>query len=216
MILKDSERLIMGRLGSQKLPAHFARKSIQHVKTIKHEPDMWYIDFTSNSTVFTLPTNNEEAVRGARANILVIDERNTFDGEAIETVYRPFLAVGQDFENPAEGASGNQTFFVGTIDYSYRDWYKGIMAVKDIAHLEYEQQRALMTQDWETYDALQRRHGHQLRGASVCFMRFDYTDLLIPTKIGKYKVNYPGARQGRDVLWDDRDQKDYIYTYPVN
>jgi hypothetical protein len=216
LILKDSERLIMGQLGSQKLPGFFAKKAIDHPKTIKHEPDMWYMDFKTHSSVVTVPTNNEEAVRGVRATVLIIDERNTFDGEAIETVYRPFLMVGTDFANPALGASGNQTFFVGTIDYSYRDWYKGIMAIKDLAKLQYEMNKAMMSQDWQTYDNLLRQHGAQLRGMSACYLRYDYTDLLIPTKVNNYKVHYPGARPGRDIIWDDRDECEYIYSYPVN
>lgn len=216
MVLKDSERLITGQLDSQKLDKAWVKKSIDHVKTIRHEPDIWSLDFKSSSSVFTLPTNNEEAIRGVRANIMILDERNTFEGEAIQKVYAPFLAVGTDFESPAEGSEGNQIFAIGTIDYSYRDWYKEIQATKDLAKIQYEVYQALYKQDWDTYDALMQQHQSRLLGMSVSFNRYDYTDLLIPTQIAGYKVHYPGARPGKDIRWDDRDQREYIYTYPVN
>jgi hypothetical protein len=215
-VIKDSERLITGQLDSQTMPGHWAQGAIAHAKVVKHEPDMWNIEFKSHSTVFTIPTNNEEAVRGLRANIMIIDERNTFDGEAIQKVYIPFLNVGRNFANPAQGASGNQVFSVGTIDYSYRDWHKEIMTAKDIIRIQYEAHKAMMQGDWGTYDSLMARHGKRLRTMSTAFVRYDYTDLLIPTELGGYRVHYPGAKQDKDIMWDERDQIDYIYTYPVS
>src|SRR5439155_23492143 len=102
------------------------------------DSDMWHMDFTSNSNVYTIPTSNEESVRGMRANILVVDERNVFDGLLIQQVYLPFLAVGLDFESPAKGSDENQVFYVGIIDYTYRDWFKEIQAARDLAQLQYQ------------------------------------------------------------------------------
>jgi len=215
-VLKDSENLIGGHLKDQHMQGTWVRGAIPHVKTIKHEPDIWYVDFNSSSSVFTLPTNNEEAIRGIRANILILDERNTFDDDAIQTVYVPFLNVGDSFANPAQGASGNQIFSVGTIDYSYRGWHKEILSAKDIARQQYEAQKALMSQDWDTYDLLMAKDNNILKTASLSYIRFDYTDLLIPTQIGNYKVHYPGARKDKHIVWDERDKQELIYTYPVN
>lgn len=216
LVLMDSARLLKGSLKSQKIGNKWGVSSLSHKTVlIKKDPDMWHIDFTSNSNVYTIPTNSEESARGIRANILIIDERNTFDGNLIHKVYEPFLVVGSDFENPAEGSEGNQFFNVGTIDYTYRDWHKEIVSAQDIAKLEYETQKALREQNWGLYDQLNAQHGHRVRHASVSLIRFDYTDLLIPTIIGKYKVNYPGAKQGKQIKYDDRQNCDLIYTYPV-
>lgn len=216
MVLKDTANLLAGALKNQKVDNNWGRGSLTHrTSYIKKEPDMWHVDFRSNSTVYTIPTNNEESIRGLRANILIIDERNTFDGELIQKVYMPFLAVGSDFENPASGSEENQSFSVGTIDYTYRDWFKEIGAFQDLAKIQYEIQKALRTQNWAIYDVLMREHQQRIKGASFCLVRFDYTDLIIPTTIENYKVNYPGAKKGKQIKYDDRDQQEYIYTYPI-
>jgi hypothetical protein len=215
-VLKDTERLVGGQLSGQRLEKQWVRKSISHVGAIKREPDMHSIDFKSFSSVFTVPTSNEESIRGIRANVMILDERNTFEGEAIQRVFLPFLAVGSDFENPAAGAENNQVFSVGTIDYSYRDWFKEIAAAKDLAQLQYAAHRAMNKGDWDTYDDIMAKHGRRLRNLSLSFVRFDYTDLLIPTRIGNYDVYYPGALPGKHIKWDDRDEQEYVYTYPVN
>jgi len=215
-VLKDSERLVRGQLKSQKLPGEWVKSASSSSRVIKREPDMWTIDMKTNSSVFTIPTNNDESVLGLRANILVIDERNTFDGLAIQKTYLPFLNVGTDFENPALGSEGNQVFYIGTIDYTYRDWYPQITSVRRIAEIEYQVQQAMMDSDWEAYDKLKSEHHITLSSFSAAFTRYDYTDLLIPTIIGNYKVHYPGAQKDKSMKWDVRDNKEYIYTYPVN
>lgn len=216
VVLKDSSRLVRGSLKNQKQNNNWGYGALSHKPSlIKKDPDMWYMEFNSNSMVYTIPTNNEESVRGLRANILVLDERNTFDGDIIKKVYLPFLNVGTDFENPAAGSEGNQVFYVGTIDYTYRDWYKDIASVSDLAKIQYELQMARKSGNWRYYDELLTTQGKRIKNASFALTRYDYTDLLIPTKIGAYKINYPGAVRGKHIKWDERDQTDYIYTYPV-
>ena len=216
-VLKDSSRLLRGSLKSQKVGNNWGVHSLVHRNSaVKKEPDMWSIEFKSNSFVYTIPTNNQEATRGLRADILIVDETNTFEWETLQKIYLPFLAVGSDFENPAEGSEGNQIFYVGTIDYTYREFYKQIQAIKDIAKIQYEVNKAMRKGDWGTYDRLRDTHDSRLSTASFNFIRYDYTDLIIPTQIGNYKVSYPGAVQGKQIKYDNRDKKDYIYTYPIN
>jgi hypothetical protein len=217
LVLTDTSRLLRGSLKSQKVGNNWGMSSLQHrAVTVKKDPDMWHIDFTSNSNVYTIPTSNEESVRGMRANILIIDERNVFDGLLIQRVYLPFLAVGSDFENPAKGSDENQVFYVGTIDYTYRDWFKEIAAVQDLAKLQFQLQQYMLDGNWTMYDRLMNEHGYRLRNASVSLTRYDYTDLLIPTQIENYKVNYPGATPGKQIKYDERDKIELIYTYPVD
>jgi len=216
VVLKDSANLFLGRLRSQRLTKRWALRSLTHpASALKKEPDMWSMDFKSYSTFYTVPTNNEEAIRGLRARVLVIDERNSYDGEVIQRVYIPFLAVGGDFSSPAASSGQNQVFYVGTIDYTYKDWYKDIAVTEDHAKVQFLIQQAMMKKDWETYDMLRAQHGKKVWGNSFSLLRYDYTDLLIPTKIGRYCVKYPGAIQGKHIKADERDSVDYIYTYPV-
>ncbi len=215
-VLKDSERLVKGQLRNQKLKGNWVAFASSSARVIKREPDMWTIEMKTNSSMFTIPTNNDESVLGLRANILVIDERNTFDGQAIQKTYLPFLNVGTDFENPAMGSEGNQVFFIGTIDYTYRDWYPQIMAHCRLAELQYNRHKAMMEQDWETYDRIDQEHGTVLADFSLAYTRYDYTDLLIPVYIDKYKVHYPGALPGKSIKWDNRDNRHLIFSYPVN
>jgi len=216
LIMRDGSRLLDGHLASQRLPGRWLVKSISHPKTLKKDPDMWSIEFASNSLVFTVPTNNEEALRGIRTTITVFDERNNFEKDIIDRIFDPFAIVGTDFASPAQGTERNQTFNVGTIDYSYRGWYDEIMTTQDLAKIQYLIQKALMAQDWSTYHDLMSQHGKRLYDASFSYVRYDYTDLLIPVRMGKYKINYPGAVEGKSIKWDNRDNCSYVYTYPVD
>jgi len=217
MVLKDSERLIRGQLKNQRLPGQWVQAaSNSGPRTIRREPDMWTIEFKTHSSVFTIPTNNDESVLGLRANTLVIDERNTFDGMAIQKTYLPFLNVGTDFENPALGSEGNQVFYIGTIDYTYRDWYPQIQSVRSLSEIQYDIHQAMIQGDWEQYDRLNDEHGRTMADFSGSYTRFDYTDLLIPLYINNYRVHYPGASRPKSIKWDERDQRDLIYSYPVN
>lgn len=216
LVLRDSARLLRGNLKNQKTGRNWGIQSLLHKPTlIKKDPDMWYQDFTSNSQVMTIPTNNEESVRGIRAKIIAFDEYNTFDGEVIQKVFRPFLAVGSDFENAASGSESNQVFEVGTVDYSYKPWFKEIISAQDLAKIQYQIQMALKDGNWALYDVLMSQHGKRVKNLSLSITRFDYTDLLIPTEIGNFKVKYPGAKTGKQIIYDERDQVNYIYTYPV-
>ncbi len=217
LTLTDSSRLLRGSLKSQKVGNNWGLNSLQHkAVTVKKDPDMWHIDFTSNSNVYTIPTSNEESVRGMRANILVVDERNVFDGLLIQQVYLPFLAVGSDFESPAKGSDENQVFYVGTIDYTYRDWFKEIQSARDVLQIQYQAYQAMLQGDWALYDRIMNDHGYRIRNSSISLTRYDYTDLLIPTVINNYKVKYPGAVPGKQIKYDERDNCDYIFTYPVD
>jgi len=215
-VLQDTSRLFRGSLRNQKrIPKWGAVSLVHYPRTLKKEADMWSLELHSNSQVYTVPTNTEETVRGLRATTLILDERNTFDGDAIQNVFIPFMIVGTDFDKPASGSNTNQIFSIGTIDYTFRDWYKEIVAAQDRAKIEYELHKALMQQDWGLYDSIKQKHGARMETSSLYYARYDYTDLLIPTVIGNYKVNYPGAKEGSNVTYDYRDKISYIYTYPV-
>lgn len=228
LLLDDTERLFLGQLRSQQLPGPYLSHSVNtktRRKVVKRDVDRWTINFKSMSQVMTIPTNNSDQMRGVRANIAIVDERNTFDGEVVQKVIRPMLNVGQDFRKTASGGDKNQIFQISTIDYTVRDWFPEVQSSRSLAQREYEAQRARKVGDWNTYDRLMEENEGELKGASFSYSRFDYMDLLIPDEIIKrddsttWKVHYPlppGRKMSDVTRRDDRDGCDYIYTYPVD
>lgn len=226
LLMEDSKRLITGQLKSQRLEGEFMVASCKSGrKVVKQEPDRHTIYFDTNSTFMGVPTNNPDNLRGIRANIAIVDERNTFPGEAVQKVVRPILNVGGDFLRTGTGGDKNQLFQVSTIDYSTRDWFPEIEEARRKAQKQYEAQHALQAGDWDRYDALMKDRDYELHSASFSYSRFDYTDLLIPEFIidedtgEKFKVNYPypDELEESDLLqWDERERMRFWYTYPVD
>jgi hypothetical protein len=222
LLFEDTKRLVRGELRSQKLLAPFMRRAAGD-KVIRQEPDRWVIDWKSHSKQTTVPTKDEDTLRGIRAIRAVVDERNTFDGEVVQKVIRPMMNVGTEFEKIASARDDNAIFQVSTIDYTFRDWFKEINHAKELAKREYDAMQALQGQDWNTYDKLMSENKGELRVSSNVLIRFDYTDLMIPTLVedeeGKrYEVHYPlnpGLKASDIVKWDERDGCHYWYTYPV-
>jgi hypothetical protein len=203
------------------------KNSADSNKIIRQEPDRWIIKWASNSQNMTVPSNNPDAMRGIRARKAVIDERNFFDGEGqvVQTIIRPMLNVGGDFLRIASAESANAIFQISTIDYTFRDWWKEIDAMRRTAKREYDAMRAMEAGDWDTFDRMMSENKNELQTASFSISRVDYTDLLIPevledpTDGTTYAVNYPlppGLERHDLLKWDDRDSCNYWYTYPVD
>jgi hypothetical protein len=173
----------------------------------------------------TVPSNNPEAMRGIRARKAVVDERNTFDGNVVQTVIRFMMNVGGSFERIASDSTMNSIYQIGTIDYTFRDWWKEIDAARRLAKREYEAMQALEQQDWDVYDRLMAENKNELVTASFSYSRFDYTDVLIPQEIEdpetgeRYQIKYPIPKNlvEKDLLrFDERDRCYYWYTYPAD
>lgn len=225
MILEDSKRLVLGELRDQRVPGPYLKNAVDSQKVIKQEPDRWLVKWASGSTVMTLPSNNPEAMRGIRARKTVVDERNTFDGVVVQTVIRFMMNVGGSFEKVASDTSINSMYQIGTIDYTFRDWWKEIDASRRLAKREFDAMEALEKQDWEQYDRLMAENKNELVTASFQYARFDYTDVLIPHEIEDfetgelYETRYPLPKNliAKDLLkWDERDKRHYWYTYPAD
>lgn len=227
LLLDDTERLFLGQLHSQTLPDNYLQQSVTGVsknKVVRRAVDRWTIPLTSMSSVMTIPTNNAQMMRGIRSNLAIVDERNTFDGEIVQKIIRPMLNVGLDFLRPASGGDSNQIFQISTIDYTVRDWYPEIDAMKILAKREYQAHQARKAGDWNEYERLLDAQEGALRVASFSYSSFDYTDLLIPEEVqasdgNTYKVNYPVTNNVRpeDILrYDEADKIKYWYTYPVD
>lgn len=223
LLFKDIERMFLGELKSQELPGPFLRASAGK-QILSKDPAMWSMPLRSNSNVMTIPTNNADNMRGIRANIGIVDERNTFDGEVVQKIIRPMLNVGQDFRRTATGSDTNQMFSVSTIDYTVRDWFPEIEASKKLVRREYEAQKALKAGDHAEYRKLMLENEGELKTSSLSYSRFDYTDLIIPQKFVafdgiEYYTRYPlmpGTKLDDVCKYDERDQEYLIFTYPVD
>ena len=225
MIFEDSKRMVNGELRDQRLPAPFIKNAAESQKIVRQEPDRWIIKWASFSQMITVPSNNPDAMRGIRARKTVVDERNTFDGNVVQTVIRFMMNVGGSFERVASDTSMNSLYQIGTIDYTFRDWWKEIDTSRRLAKREYEAMQALEKQDWEQYDRLMAENKNELVTASFAYVRFDYTDVLIPQHLEdsetgeQYEIRYPLPKHlvAKDLLkYDERDQRYYWFTYPAD
>jgi len=227
LLFEDVNRLFKGRLRSQRPEGDFLFNNVDRAtkhRVVTKAPDMWYLDHTSNSRTLTIPTNNPEAMRGIRATRVIVDERNTFDGEVVQKVIRPMLNVGLEFRSTATGVGKNKVVQVSTIDYTFRDWYPEIEQQLALAKREYDAQRALRKGDFEEYEHLMNAQDGLLRDASFAISKVDYTDLLIPdvvtTPQGRvFEVRMPlepGLTDADVKRYDDKDRTNYWYLYPVD
>lgn len=224
-LFKDAERLFYGQLKSQESPGIFLLAATTRQRPVTKDPSLWEMAFKSNSTYNTAPTNNPDQLRGLRSNTLLIDERNTFDGEVVQKVLRPMLNVGMDFRRAASGGDDNKIYQVSTIDFTVRDWYPELQVAEGLEKREFEAAQARKEGNWDEYDRLLAENDNQLRTASFSMTKIDYTDLLIPEYVttldgqNRYRVEYPleSGIEREDVLrYDEGDRISYWYTYPVN
>lgn len=226
LLFEDVERLFRGQLRSQRPHGDFLGRCIganTAGKIVTRQPDMWQINHKALGRTLTIPTNNADTMRGIRATTVIVDERNTFDGEVVQKVIRPMLNVGKDFRHTATGLGQNKVFQVSTIDYTFRDWYPEIVFQTALAQREYDAHAARNAGDWETYDTLMDKDKGALKTASFSISRIDYTDLIIPTEIldgdDVYEVNLPlapGTVKDDVCMYDYRDECHYWYLYPVD
>ena len=226
LLFEDAERLYRGQLRSQHPPGDYLLRCINNTtagKVLTRQPDMWQINHKALGRTLTVPTNNADTMRGIRATTIIVDERNTFDGEVVQKVIRPMMIVGKDFRHTARGLGQNKVFQVSTIDYTFRDWYKEITIQNRLAKREYDAQMSLKKGDWDEYERLMKVDDSALKAASFSISRVDYTDLLVPTEIEAddkvYEVHLPlpPDTTADDVrIYDYRDDKTYWYLYPVD
>lgn len=226
LLMDDAERLFLGRLKDQTLPGPFLSASVISKNVVKREVDRWSMIFGSQSTLMTIPTNNVDNMRGIRANCIFTDERNTFPGgaEVVGRILRPMLNVGQSFARTAAGGDRNQLFQISTIDYTVRDWFPELEAMRRIAQREWESQQALREQRFDDYRRLLEEDDSALKTASISYTRVDYTDLIVPEVVEdeegtRYRVNYPMQPdlKREDMLrWDEADKCFYWYSYPID
>jgi len=222
VIMEEALNFLTGALDSQRLPGKFTNRMMVWSKGLKREGDRWYMSFTSETTFTTIPTGNEESARGLRANLLFLDEADNWEKKTVDKIFGPFLAVDGNFERPGQRQSGNKIFFTGTVSYSHKDWAKALIDREDVLRKKYEAYKKLLEQDFTAYNNLMNQDDERIKRASFSLQRWDYVDLIIPKFLKNHAVVYPlvdtdtKSIEEADPTFDQRDKKQYIYTYPVN
>lgn len=231
LILEEADDFISGRFQGQKIMPLFSRAAIRHENVIKRESDRWFIPFTTRSTITTIPTGNVETARGYRANRLVLDEADNWPNDVITKYFKPFLNVKSNHARPGEESTSNSIFRCGTVTYAHTDWGKTLQDVDMMLKRRHKAQMALKDEDYDTYHDLMSEDRRRLWNFSASVQRWDYTDLLLPTVIesqindSKFEVHYPfidpdtyklAVNPKAVMKYDLRDDKEYIYTYPLD
>lgn len=231
IMFEDTEKWAFGGWSSQDPKMQFFVQSNDNPNFIHRAQNFWMIEYDSLSDNMTVPTNDEQRLRGLRGTDLLIDEANTMDEELVTKVAQSFLNVKGDFEHGGAYSAQNQTYFTSTIDFNWR-WLQGVMrAAQESLRRELEAKQALERNDHERYLELLRigLHGYS-------YVSFDYTDMLIRTTVAtregvQYKVRWPNpkipvTRDERGIPYIVKDAAgqiikfgspvEYYATYPVD
>lgn len=191
VIMEEALSLIMGRIASQQQPAPYSQNMLEHKNGLKRENDRWYIPFSSKTVFITVPTGNEETIRGLRAHELYLDEADNWDREVISKIVKPFLAVGTDMENPGSNKASNKIVFTGTVSHIHKDWAKTILDKLDIIQKKHSAYMAMFSDDFEIANTILQEKNGRVKHSSVSVQKWDYTDLIIPTRLKNHDVFYP-------------------------
>ena len=225
VIMEEATQLLMGGLSGQQESAPFAREMLTWKAGVKREADRWYIRFTNESVLMTVPTGNEETARGLRAHMLFLDEADNWNKNSVDKIFGPYLAVKSNFAAPGRAGSSNKIFFTGTVSYTHKDWAKALHDRENIIRKKWQAYQFFDAGDFDTWRRLLTDDNERVKFSSTHLQRWDYTDLLIPTILKSHEVVYPSINRMTGkieidsddfVQYDPKDRKNYIYTYPVD
>jgi hypothetical protein len=206
-IFNELERWATGGRWDDQEDVDLAARCIQRQappsKSLVHRGQTaWQIEFGSHSIMRTLPTNNEDKIRGERAQVVFFDEANTADPTLIDKVIKPFLNVKTGMATGGATSAANMVFFTTTIDYSWRQFMQKVQAARDALQRDFDARRAALRGDWATYADLER---NDILGST--YACYDYTDTIVRERVTardgrRWKVNYPNANVllGRPAL----------------
>ena len=233
LIFSDIEKWMLGGWDSQQPDLLFLPASVKSSarNIVKRMPNYQQIEFANHSSLLTLPTGDENAIRGIRGHVLFIDEADTFDPFTLQAVAIPFLNVGTDFEHGGRYSIPNSIFYTSTISYGWREFQKTVAAAKKGIARDYDAWQALKRGNVEQYRALTKEGLFKYTYTSI-----DYTDMLIrreledPRTGERWKVNWPNPKlqfehyprgipftvRGEDgYVKRDGEAQDLLSTYPI-
>ena len=196
LLFNDAEKWINGTWADQESGLLFLRRSVVYEKLVLRQQNYWQIDFTSASSLMTVPTNDPEKIRGIRGHDLYIDEANFTDFELMDKVALSFLNVLADFKTGGENAASNCVFYTTTIDYGWRDFQKTATAAYDGLARDYDAYLAAKRGDTEAHAGLSKKGLLQ-----TMYVSFDYSDTLIR----RYVTTRDGRRM--EIKWPDASRR---------
>lgn len=139
------DKLITGGIKGQKLYYNFAQllcSTFHGGVSYKHRGTYIEIVFGTNGGSIIRTSAVNEQTRSFRMTKLFIDERDTMDQSAVDTILRPFTfhdedvhASEEDKQRKGEGILDNQFINAGTPKYVYRKWSGDVQRLMD----QYEQ-----------------------------------------------------------------------------
>jgi len=178
-IMNDLERWVDGGWSSQERVPPFIRVCIpRRPRVVTRAQNYWSVDFNSMSTNTTLPTKDDDAIRGQRAKDLIIDEANTAEKSFVERVAVPFLNVMDDMRHGGAYAARNRLFLLSTVDYSWRAFQDQLSAARVGLQRDYDAYMALKEGNKVKYDRL---YAEGLLENMV--VQFDYVDVMIRRRV---------------------------------
>ena len=148
-ILLESEKIILGELGSQER-VYFAQRSLKKKignkgSIITKASDAWSIDFATGSSIIAIPLASGGDDRGAgagnrirsyRATRIALDEVKDIPKSIIDKVIRPMSIVRIDPVGEGDERE-NQIIMSGTIDYETNHFWQAIKLHREkVAELE--------------------------------------------------------------------------------
>lgn len=196
----DLGRWLKGGWDSQEQEVPFVRASIPRTPDpLNKSQNFWSIEFDSFSRAITLPTKDEDAIRGNRGNDLYLDEANFFQRELIDRVAIPFLNVKSDMRHGGEHAQSNRVIYMTTIDYGWRPFQERVQAARAGLERDVQCRKAMLAGNWALVDDLESKGT-----LAKQFIKFDYTDVLIREKLR--------TRDGRvlNVTWPDQEIRPFL------
>lgn len=231
LIFEEINRWLNGAWEDQDRAAGFFRKSCKYENLIHRAQNFWKLEYDSLSSNITIPTNDEDRMRGLRGTDLIIDEANTADEEMVTKVANSFLNVLGDFKHGGAESHTNQTYYTSTIDFNWRWLQKKVRAALEGIYRDWQAAQALARGDIKTFKDLHRIGLHE-----YTYVSFDYTDVLVreivTTREGEsFRVKWPDdnipiTHDERGIPYVEKAEDgrmrrignpiNYYRTYPIN
>jgi hypothetical protein len=129
MVLDECDKIATGTNPSVE-DRYFARRAFGVYeagkwKVLKRGQNDWSIEQPGGgSSIRTFPMKNTEAIRGYRAHVVLLDERNAISDETYQKAISPFANVKRDVLLQSTGELDNRFVHAGTVEYTWQGFAK--------------------------------------------------------------------------------------------
>lgn len=133
MILEECENILLAK-NKEIADVPFGKVSFGKYiagvwKVLTRGQDSWGLQvYGSGSTIKTFPMSNADKIRGYRAHLILLDERNAVSDEVVQKVISPFANVKRgvltDVTEESQNDVDNTFVHAGTIEYTWQGFAK--------------------------------------------------------------------------------------------